>query len=157
MRSVQCERRRNPIEPWPKKSRPCIPITRELGRQGRHSQAMSRHIERERDEERVRRRLTVVGPRGARGEEGGAQEAGGGGAGHQPRAVLGQQQDGTVGRRVAGQRRLARGRAPRGLEQRAHRRRAIAPLRRCPTTTLPTDTTAHRSRAARGIPLTLPR
>lgn len=32
----------------------------------------------------------MAGPRGARGEEGGAQEARGRGASHQPRAVLGE-------------------------------------------------------------------
>lgn len=37
---------------------------------------------REREEKRVRRRLTEAGPRGARGEEGGSEEAGGGSARH---------------------------------------------------------------------------
>lgn len=44
----------------------------------------------------------MTGPRGARGEEGGAEQAGGGSSRHQPRPVLREQQDGTVGRRVAG-------------------------------------------------------
>lgn len=114
VRSVQCERRRN----------------------------RQTHRKRE-DEERVRRRLTVAGPRGSRGEEGGAQEARGSGACHQPRAVLGEQQDGTVRSSVACERRRARSRPAGRFEQRPNRRRAIAPCRRCPTTTLPTTTTTH--------------
>lgn len=91
-----------------------------------------RHIERE-DEERVVRRLTVAGPRGARGEEDGAQEAGGGGARHQPSAVLGEQQERTVRRGVAREwRRTWRAVLPlRRLEQRAHPGRARLP-RCCP-------------------------
>lgn len=106
VRSVQCKRRRNPTE-----------------------------TQRFRREERVRRRLTVAGPRGARGEEGGAQEAGGGGACHQPGAVLGQQQDGTVGRGVPGERWGPDGHLSWGLEERPDVRRALAPRRRCPITT----------------------
>lgn len=91
-----------------------------------------RHIERE-DEERVVRRLTVAGPRGARGEEDGAQEAGGGGARHQPSAVLGEQQERTVGRGVARERRRTWSAVLplRRLEQCAHPRRARLPCR-CP-------------------------
>lgn len=51
-----------------------------------------RHTEKEkRSAKRVRRRLTVAGPRGARGEEGGTEETGCGGARHQAGAVLRQQ------------------------------------------------------------------
>ncbi|CAG4962298.1 unnamed protein product [Colias eurytheme] len=99
-----------------------------------------RHIERERGAAAV----TVTGPRGARGEEGGAKQACGGGAGHQAGPVLREQQDGTVRGRVSGERRRARGRFPR-LEQRSHRRRTFAPGRRCPTTTLPTTTDRPRA------------
>lgn len=76
----------------------------------------------------------MAGPRGARGEEGGTQEAGGGGTGHQPRAVLGEQQDGTVRSSVASERRRARSWPAGCFEQGPNRRRAIAPRRRCPTT-----------------------
>lgn len=104
-----------------------------------------RNTERE-DEERVRRRLTVAGSRGTRGEEGSTQEARGGGARHQPGAVLGEEEDGSVRRSIAREGRSAHRRPSRGLEQRSNCRRAITPRRRCPTTTLPTATNAHHCR-----------
>lgn len=92
-----------------------------------------RDTQREREEKRGWcGRLTVARPRGPGGEQVGAEEVGGRRARHQPRAVLGQQQDGTVRRGVAGQRRRPRRRPPRRLEQGPHCRRTRAPRRRCP-------------------------
>lgn len=100
-------------------------------------------IHRERREERVRRRLTVAGPRGSRGEESGAQEAGGSSARHQPGAVLGEKEYGAVGRGIPCQGRCTRRRSPWCLEQCTDRRRAFTPRHRCPTTMLPTATNAY--------------
>lgn len=81
----------------------------------------------------VVRGLTVARPRGARGEESRAKEAGGGGAGHQPRSILGEEQDGTVRRGVSGEGGRARG-GPLRLEQGPHGGGTDAPRHRCPPT-----------------------
>lgn len=111
------------------------PTLRSLAKRAvRQATESDRHIERE-----VRRRLTMAGPRGTRGEEGGAEKTCGGSASHQPGPVLGEQQDCAIGSRVPREGGSA-GRGPLRLEQRSDRRRTFAPRRRCPTTTLPKTT-----------------
>lgn len=84
------------------------------------------------------RRLTMARVRGARVQQDSTEETGSGSARHQPRAVLGNQQDGAIGGGVLRQWWRSRRHASLRHKQRQHLRVGSAPSHRCPVhNTLP--------------------